>query len=65
MRVLDGKRYGTGSVSDLSIDHVATLSMLRSLTLPVPYRRSRHFPVYAIASSDALTQFAEAAPFTA
>ena len=30
------KRYGTGSVSDLSIDHVNTSSMLRSLTLPVP-----------------------------
>src|SRR6266536_4392520 len=24
--------------------------MLRSLTLPVPYRRSRHFPVHAIAN---------------
>ncbi len=24
MRVRDGKRYGTGSVSDLSIDHVTT-----------------------------------------
>jgi hypothetical protein len=24
MRELDGKRYGTGSVSDLGIDHVTT-----------------------------------------
>jgi len=24
MRILDGKRYGTGSVSDLGIDHVTT-----------------------------------------
>jgi len=50
MRARDGKRYGTGSVSDLSIDQQAYWSMLRSLTLPVPYRRSRLFPVHAIAN---------------
>jgi len=33
---INGKRYGTGSVSDLSINHVVTWSMLRSLT-PLVY----------------------------
>jgi hypothetical protein len=36
MLVRDGKRYGTGSVSDLSVDQEVFCSMLRSLTLPVP-----------------------------
>jgi len=30
------ERYGTGSVSDLSLDQQAFWPMLRSLTLPVP-----------------------------
>src|SRR5262245_21488862 len=43
--------YGTGSVSDLSLDKYAYLSRLRSLTLPVPYRiqsrtRSRNPPYF-------------------
>jgi len=50
MLVLDGKRYGTGSVSDLSIDQETLWSMLRSLTLPVPYLRSRRFLEHAIAN---------------
>jgi len=49
MRERNGKWYGTGSVSDLSIDHETFWSMFRSLTLPVPYQRSRHFPVHSIA----------------
>jgi len=49
MRVRNSKRYGTGSVSDLSLDQETFWSMFRSLTLPVPYRRSRHFPVRSIA----------------
>jgi len=49
MRVRNGKRYGTGSVSDLNIDQKVYWSMFRSLTLPVPYRRARCLPIYSIA----------------
>jgi len=50
MRIQDSKRYGTVSVSDLPLAIKGLLIISgRSLTLTVPYRRSRHFPAQAIA----------------
>ncbi len=49
MYVRDDGRCSTGSVRYLSIDQQDLRSLHRSLTLPVLQRRSRHFPVYAVA----------------
>ena len=41
MRIWDGKRYGTGSVSDLSIDQVADAPRTVPQIAPLSHTRNR------------------------